>query len=48
MLKLSSAPLIYPTSLDPTVTSDPQYSLWESQKIENLNFLSAVVKMYSN
>ena len=31
-----------------TVTLRPQYSLWEGQEIENLNFIFAVVKMYSN
>ena len=30
----------------PLFTSDPLYSLWERQKIENLNFTFAVVTMY--
>ena len=34
-------------SSDPTVTSDSLHSLWERQKIENLNFVFAMVKMHS-
>ena len=34
-------------SSDPTITSDPLHSLWERPKIENLNFVFAMVKMHS-
>ena len=31
----------------PTVTSDPLYRIWERPKFENLNFVFAMVKVYS-
>ena len=34
-------------SSDPTVTSDPLYSLWERSKMIDVNFVFAMVKMHS-